>query len=125
LTDDCSLFLFPRLSTKVDYEEELELEVKVNTNGKERTLVYEIIKGKKQFNSWFYHAFVEKIVLLKGTKCSIEVRPMREASYLLIGATRIRGAKCLVTKLKMGSLAQWCEYEQKNYIFKNVSFKLI
>jgi len=29
------------------------------------------IKGKKQFNSWFFSKFDEGICLIKGTKCSI------------------------------------------------------
>jgi len=113
----------------VDYYETLKLEVNVNTNGEEMTLANEFISGKKQYNSWYLHSFAEKIVLLKGTKCSIEVRPMRQASYLLIRPTKVRdplrAAQCSATKLKMGSLAKWFECEQKNYIIKSVSFKLI
>jgi len=90
-TDDSSFFFISsRLNTKVEYDEGLRLRVKVIVNDEVTTLVADYVRGKKQYISWFYYAFEEKIVFLKGTKCSIQVCPMREASYLLIGPTQVK-----------------------------------
>jgi len=121
--------LFHRIKSDMEYDEQLTLKVRVNTNGKEKTLANKSIGGRKQYNSWFYFAFKKEIVFLKGTKCAVQIWPMSEASYLLIGEDQVRdslrAAKCSATKMEVGPHDRWIECEPQNYIIKSVSFKLI
>jgi len=91
-----------------EYDEDLTLQVVSWVDPDEKTTLYsKKIKGKKQFNSWFYFGLDKDVCLLKGADCSIRVTicPNGEAAaYQFFPQTQIQEtfkvAKCpIATRL--------------------------
>jgi len=104
--------------------------VSSSKNGAVSTLLRDKIQGKKQFNSWFYYAFAEDIVIRKGTKCFVQVYPKKEARYLKIADThRARDTPLTAAKWSVGKFKRcvngWQECERQNNIIKSVSLLLL
>jgi len=117
------------LDPKKEYDEKLTVLVAVTSDGGEEKIVFsQEILGKQQFNSWFYFAFDEEVVLRKGEKWSVQVLPEVGVNYLMIGEAQVRetlaAAKCSAEKkvhYVYSSGSVWRKCHRQTCIIKSIS----
>jgi len=111
----------------MDYLELIHIEV--NFVGGADATVYDVTCGRKQFNSWFYYAFEEEIVIRKGAECTIMVTPREGAKYSKIGENQLKeglgAAKCSAEKGKFTFPGGWGRFEPQNCIIKSIHIQPI
>jgi len=122
-----------RLDPKKEYDEKLTVLVAVTSDGGEEKIVFSReIHGKKQFNSWFYFAFDEEVVLRKGEKWTVQVLPEVGVNFLMIREVQVRetlaAAKCSAERrvhFAYSSGSVWRKCTGQAYIIKSISLQSI
>jgi len=114
----------------MEYDEDLSINLLRTTDGMIQCVHGSKIQGKKPFNSWFYYAFDEDIVFIRGSKCTIQIYPMNGAAYLPIADFEVmetyRAAKWAAAKMEFNPQdSGWYDVPKQNYIVKSATFDSI